>query len=80
MTTELTNVVDGQDVPAVDGATTAVVDPSTGEEYLRAPLSGPADVDAAYAAADRAARTWGRTTPAERQAEDIAFLRAALAG
>ena len=73
MTTELTNVVDGQDVPAVDGATTAVVDPSTGEEYLRAPLSGPADVDAAYAAADRAARTWGRTTPAERQAALLAL-------
>ncbi|MBO3087543.1 gamma-aminobutyraldehyde dehydrogenase [Cellulomonas dongxiuzhuiae] len=65
---ELTNVVDGRDVPTSSGATTAVVDPSTGQEYARAPRSGPQDVDAAYAAADRAARGWGRTTPAERQA------------
>lgn len=63
----LTNVVDGRDVPARDGATTPVVDPSTGREYARAPLSGPADVEAAYAAADRAAAAWGGTTPAERQ-------------
>ncbi len=71
--TELANVVDGREVPARDGRTTAVVDPSTGREYARAPLSGPADVDAAYAAADRAAVTWGRTTPAERQAALLAL-------
>lgn len=70
---ELGNVVDGQDVPARDGATSAVVDPSTGEEYARAPLSGVADVEAAYAAADRAAGTWGRSSPAERQAALLAL-------
>ena len=70
---ELTNVVDGKDVPAQDGRTTAVVDPSTGQEYARAPLSGPADVDLAFAAADRAAAAWGRTTPAERQTALLAL-------
>lgn len=70
---ELGNVVDGQDVPARDGATSAVVDPSTSEEYARAPLSGVADVEAAYAAADRAAGTWGRSSPAERQAALLAL-------
>ncbi|MBO0900711.1 gamma-aminobutyraldehyde dehydrogenase [Cellulomonas sp. zg-ZUI22] len=72
-TLELTNVVDGRDVPARDGSTTAVVDPSTGRSYGTAPLSGPEDVDAAYAAADRAAAGWARTTPAERQAALLAL-------
>ena len=71
---ELHNVVGGRPVPAVGGRTTSVVDPSTGEEYARAPLSGEADVDAAYAAASEAFTTWGRTTPAERQ---LALLRLA---
>ncbi|ADG74393.1 Aldehyde Dehydrogenase [Cellulomonas flavigena DSM 20109] len=70
---ELSNVVDGKDVPARDGATTAVVDPSTGQEYARAPLSGSADVEAAYAAADRAAAGWARTTPAARQSALLAL-------
>ena len=64
---ELHNVIDGQAVPAREGRTTGVVDPSTGAEYARAPLSGPEDVDAAYAAASRASETWRFTTPAERQ-------------
>ncbi|GIG38455.1 aminobutyraldehyde dehydrogenase [Cellulomonas phragmiteti] len=70
---ELTNVVDGRDVPARDGATTAVIDPSTGQEYARAPRSGPPDVEDAYAAAHRAAATWGRTSPAERQTALLAL-------
>ena len=71
---ELLNVVGGELRPAADGRTTAVVDPSTGREYARAPLSGAADVDAAYASASQAFTTWGRTTPAERQ---LALLRLA---
>jgi len=70
---EITNVVDGRDVPARDGRTTPVIDPSTGREYARAPRSGPEDVAAAYAAADRAAAGWGRTTPAERQSALLAL-------
>ena len=64
---ELHNVIDGRAVQARDGRTTAVVDPSTGVEYSRAPLSGEADVDAAYAAASQAFDTWRFSTPAERQ-------------
>ncbi|WP_421733262.1 gamma-aminobutyraldehyde dehydrogenase [Cellulomonas sp.] len=73
-TVELQNVIGGAQRPAADGRTTAVIDPSTGVEYARAPLSGAADVDAAYGAASDAFTTWGRTTPAERQ---LALLRLA---
>ena len=64
--TQLANFVDGAFVPAAGGATTAVLDPSTGQELARAPASGPADVDRAVAAATRAFTTWQNTTPGER--------------
>ncbi|MDQ0374320.1 gamma-aminobutyraldehyde dehydrogenase [Cellulomonas humilata] len=70
----LRNVIGGVERPAADGRTTSVIDPSTGQEYARAPLSGAEDVDAAYGAASEAFTTWGRTTPAERQ---LALLRLA---
>ncbi|MEW1959483.1 aminobutyraldehyde dehydrogenase [Kineococcus sp. NPDC059986] len=63
----LSNVVGGQTVPAADGRTTDVVDPSTGTAYATAPLSSEQDVRSAYAAASSAFTSWGRTTPAERQ-------------
>jgi betaine-aldehyde dehydrogenase len=68
----LSNFVDGKYRPALDGRTSDVVDPSTGEPYLQAPVSGPADVDAALEAAARAFGTWRDTTPAERS---LALLR-----
>jgi len=61
------NVIGGERRPAADGRTTDVVDPSTGQTYAQAPLSGDADVDAAYAAAAAAFPGWGGATPAERQ-------------
>jgi len=61
------NVIDGESAAAADGGTLDLVDPSTGEVFGSSPRSGPADIDRAYAAADRAFRTWGRTTPAQRQ-------------
>ncbi|WP_199537380.1 gamma-aminobutyraldehyde dehydrogenase [Spongiactinospora gelatinilytica] len=64
----LHNFVDGVFVEAASGRYSDVIDPCTGEVYLRAPISGPADVDAAYAAAAAAFETWGRTTPGERAA------------
>ena len=64
---ELRNFVAGRHVTAHDARTTAVIDPTTGTAYARAPLSGSADVDAALAAASDAFETWGRTTPTERQ-------------
>jgi betaine-aldehyde dehydrogenase len=60
------NVVNGELVDSASGETYEVIDPSTGEVYARAPLSGPEDVDLAYAAADAAFAQWGETTPQER--------------
>ena len=74
MSQTLLNVIGGERRPAADGRTTDVVDPSTGQAYAQAPLSGPADVDAAYAAAAAAFPGWGGATPAERQ---LALLRLA---
>ncbi|KQX63710.1 aminobutyraldehyde dehydrogenase [Angustibacter sp. Root456] len=51
-----------------------VVDPSTGERVETAALAGPADVDAAVAAAVSAQADWGRATPGERSS---AMLRLA---
>lgn len=61
------NVIAGESRDALDGATSEVVNPSTGQAYATAPVSGAADVDAAYQAASKAFSTWGRTTPSERQ-------------
>ena len=62
----LSNFVGGEYIPTKDGATTVLVDPSTGQEYLEAPLSGPADVDAAMQAAAEAFPQWRDATPSER--------------
>jgi betaine-aldehyde dehydrogenase len=56
--------------------TSEIVDPSTGEAYLRAPVSGPADVDAALRAAAAAFETWRYTTPAERSLALLKFAGA----
>jgi betaine-aldehyde dehydrogenase len=66
MTERLYNYVDGAPVLAKDGRTTPVVDPSTGETYAEAPLSGPEDVDVAFQAAAAAFERWRETTPSER--------------
>lgn len=71
---ELQNLVGGRWVPPQDGRTSEVVDPSTGEAYATAPVSGAADVDAALQAAAQAFPGWRDTTPAERQ---LALLRIA---
>jgi betaine-aldehyde dehydrogenase len=60
------NVVNGELVDSVSGETYDVIDPTTGEVYAAAPLSGAEDVDRAYAAARTAFETWGETTPQER--------------
>jgi len=64
---ELQNFVAGRPTGAADGRTSDVIDPTTGEAYVRAPVSGAGDVDAAVSAASDAFESWGRTTPAERQ-------------
>jgi betaine-aldehyde dehydrogenase len=61
------NVINGKLVDAASGETYDVLDPTTGEVYGRAPMSGAEDVDRAYAAAEQAFEEWGDTTPSERQ-------------
>ncbi|MEV5408456.1 gamma-aminobutyraldehyde dehydrogenase [Thermopolyspora sp. NPDC052614] len=68
MTSRLQNYVNGELVDAKSGRFSEVIDPSTGEAYLEAPVSGQEDVDAAYAAAAAAFESWGVTTPADRAA------------
>src|SRR6478609_6404684 len=66
MTRVIQNFVNGAHADAADGRTTDVVNPSTGETYAAAALSGPADVDAAMTAAAAAFEAWRDTTPSER--------------
>ena len=67
-TTEtLSNFIDGERV-AGSGETEPVLNPATGEELARAPISTPEDVDRAVLAARRAFDSWSNTTPAQRQA------------
>jgi betaine-aldehyde dehydrogenase len=60
------NFVNGEHLDAADGRTIPVVNPSTGQQYATAPLSGAADVDAAMRAAADAFETWRDSTPKDR--------------
>jgi betaine-aldehyde dehydrogenase len=64
--TTFRNVIDGKLVDAASGETYDVIDPTTGEVYAQAPMSGEEDVDRAYAAAAKAFETWGESTPQDR--------------
>jgi betaine-aldehyde dehydrogenase len=68
------NFVNGEWADVIDGRTTELVSPVTGEVFGTAPVSGQADVDAAVEAAAGAFESWRDTTPAERQ---LALLRIA---
>src|SRR5271166_1553820 len=68
----LQNFINGKFVDASDGRTSDVIDPSTGEVYAQAPVSGRADVDAAMLAAANAFEGWRDSTPSERS---LALLR-----
>ncbi|MGN6324788.1 gamma-aminobutyraldehyde dehydrogenase [Pseudolysinimonas sp.] len=64
----LKNFIDGEYVSASgDDAGFDVIDPATEKPYAVSPVSGAADVDRAFRAAEAAFETWGETTPAERQ-------------
>ncbi|MEV7415257.1 aldehyde dehydrogenase family protein [Streptomyces sp. NPDC089919] len=67
MADTLENHIGGVDRPAASGATTPLVDPATGAVDGHAARSGPADTDAACAAAAAAFPHWSATTPATRQ-------------
>ncbi|OHV37441.1 MULTISPECIES: gamma-aminobutyraldehyde dehydrogenase [Pseudofrankia] len=66
MGTVLSNFIGGEHVPAADGRTMPIVDPSTGEPYAEAPLSGAADIDRAVTTAAGAFESWRDATPSER--------------
>ena len=76
MTRQVKNFIDGKSVDAADGRTTDLIDPSTGEVFGSAPLSGEADVDAAYRAAATAFEGWRDSTPSERQRALLKFADA----
>ncbi|AZM61098.1 MULTISPECIES: aldehyde dehydrogenase family protein [unclassified Streptomyces] len=61
-------LVDGKQVPAADGRTFTVLDPSDGTALAHVALAGRADVDRAVAAARTAftAPEWARMRPADR--------------
>ncbi|MGZ3101701.1 gamma-aminobutyraldehyde dehydrogenase [Streptomyces sp. H72] len=56
----------GRLTKGTSGRTHTVVDPATGEDVLTYDLAGPADVDAAVAAAREAFPGWAGATPGER--------------
>jgi betaine-aldehyde dehydrogenase len=60
------NVINGELVDSVSGETYDVIDPTTGEVYAAAPMSGAEDIDRAYAAAASAFEGWGDSTPQDR--------------
>lgn len=66
-TPTLTNFINNNYVDSRGEGQLDLVDPATEDVYANAPISGPADVDAAYQAAAHAFETWGETTPSERQ-------------
>src|SRR6266571_3024035 len=68
------NFVNAKAVDAQAGATTPLIDPSTGESYGTAARSSAADVDEAVAAARGAFDGWRSSTPSERS---LALLRIA---
>jgi betaine-aldehyde dehydrogenase len=70
------NFIDGKSVDAVDGRRSDLIDPSTGEVFGTAPVSGPEDVDVAYKAAAKAFETWRDTTPSDRQKALLKFADA----
>ena len=63
----LQNFVGGTYVDTRDDRRSDLVDPSTGEVYGTAPVSGASDVDLAYESAAKAFDDWRSTTPAQRQ-------------
>jgi betaine-aldehyde dehydrogenase len=66
-TETLRNFVDGESLAGAGGQTMAVLNPATGEECWRAPVSSAEDVDRAVRAARRAFDGCGRPPPNARR-------------
>ena len=76
MSIAVKNVINGERVDAADGRTSDLVNPTTGEVFGTAPVSGPADVERAYAAAEAGFAVWRDSTPSERQKALLAIADA----
>ena len=63
----LRNVIGGTRVDADQLDHQPIVDPTTGQAYLNAPVSDSAAVDAAMRSASQGFEPWSRATPAQRQ-------------
>jgi betaine-aldehyde dehydrogenase len=74
--TVLHNFIAGAAVEPADGRYADLIDPSTGEVFAAAPVSGAADVDRAMQAAAGAFETWRDATPGERQRALLRFADA----
>jgi betaine-aldehyde dehydrogenase len=71
---DLRNFINGQWTDMSYDAKAELIDPSTGEVFATAPVSGDEEVDAAFAAASEAFGGWRDATPSERS---LALLRIA---
>src|SRR3954471_22871427 len=74
--TVLHNFIDGAAAEPVDGRYADLIDPTTGEVFASAPVSGPEDVDRAMRAAATAFDKWRTTTPSDRQRALLKFADA----
>jgi betaine-aldehyde dehydrogenase len=74
--TVLHNFIGGAAAAPVEGRYADLVDPSTGEVFASAPVSGRPDVDRAMAAAATAFEDWRSTTPSDRQKALLRFADA----
>jgi betaine-aldehyde dehydrogenase len=72
VTETLRNFIDGEPAPW-DGEDEAILNPATGEQLTRAPLSSAHEVDRAVRAARRAFAGWSGATPAERSTALLAL-------
>jgi betaine-aldehyde dehydrogenase len=70
----LRNFIDGEYRDSGEDRTFPLINPATGEEFARAPISGPEDIDRACDAAARAFPDWRDSTPKDRS---LALLRIA---
>ena len=70
----LQNFIGGAYCDAEDGPVAPLINPSTGEPFAEAPVSGRADVNRAVQVAAEAFSSWKRTTPSERS---LALIRIA---
>ncbi|MEV6347318.1 gamma-aminobutyraldehyde dehydrogenase [Actinoplanes sp. NPDC051851] len=74
--TVLNNFIGGEAVAPVEGRYADLIDPSSGEVFASAPVSGAEDVDRAMTAASTAFAEWRTTTPSDRQKALLKFADA----